>query len=348
MLSLSPTPAFDLSSHNSFGMSARADWGMVFDSVEALTSLLADLRWSTLPRLVLGCGSNVLFTRDFHGLVLVNGLRGIEVVDGGDHWLLQVAAGENWHEFVRWTLANHMPGLENLALIPGSVGAAPVQNIGAYGVEFCQFCAYVEAWNGVENRLERIAAEACGFGYRESHFKRQWQSSHIITAVGIRLPKVWQPVLGYGPLRELGESPSATAIFDTVCRVRLEKLPQPEVLGNAGSFFKNPCVSQERAEAIRCRYPTMPSYPQADGSVKLAAGWLIEQAGLKGYQQGRAAVHAHQALVLVNLGGARAEEIIALARHVQQQVNEQFAVALEPEVRFIGAQGEITLFGEAA
>ena len=342
---MSPHSHFDLSALNTFGMKAYADWGCEIDSVAQLATLLADKQWSSLPRLVLGGGSNMLFTSDFHGLVLVNRLRGISMSEEADHWLLQVAAGENWHELVAWSIANGMPGLENLALIPGSVGAAPVQNIGAYGIEFCHFCDHVEAWNIAEQRLVRIAAADCGFGYRESHFKRQWQQSHIITSVGLRLPKCWLPTLGYGPLRELGEHPSAQSIFDAVCRIRLEKLPQPEQLGNAGSFFKNPCVSQQQAATLLELYPAMPHYPQADGSVKLAAGWLIEQTGLKGYRQGQAGVHDKQALVLVNLGGARAEEILALASHVQQCVAQKFRVALEPEVRFIGERGEIFLPG---
>ena len=340
---MTPTAQFDLSPCNSFGMQAHAAWGFPFTSLAELQALLAEPRWLVMPRLVLGGGSNVLFTCDFEGLVLLNRLRGIEVREDETHWHLQVAAGENWHELVTWSLAQGMAGLENMALIPGAVGAAPVQNIGAYGVEFCRYCDYVEAWNLFEARLERIPAAECGFGYRESYFKGKWQQSHIITAVGLCLPKVWQPVCGYGPLRELGDNPTPQQIFDTICRLRLEKLPQPEVLGNAGSFFKNPTVSAEQAEALAARYPAMPCYAQPDGRVKLAAGWLIEQAGLKGHVQGRAAVHSQQALVLVNLGGASAQEILDLARLVQQQVWAQFAVQLEPEVRFIGAQAEVKL-----
>ncbi|MGL4206841.1 MAG: UDP-N-acetylmuramate dehydrogenase [Aeromonadaceae bacterium] len=340
---MTPIAHYDLSDCNTFGMCAHAAWGFPFTSLPELQALLAEPRWAALPRLVLGGGSNVLFTCDFEGLILLNRLRGIAVREDATHWHLRVAAGENWHELVTWSLAQGMPGLENMALIPGAVGAAPVQNIGAYGVEFCRYCDYVEAWNIPEARLETIPAAECGFGYRESHFKGKWQATHIITAVGLSLPKQWQPVSGYGPLRELGDKPSPQAIFDEVCRLRLEKLPQPEVLGNAGSFFKNPCVTAEQADALTLRYPAMPRYPQADGQVKLAAGWLIEQAGLKGHVQGRAAVHAQQALVLVNLGGATAQEIMALARLVQQRVHSSFAVQLEPEVRFIGQRAEVKL-----
>ncbi len=338
-----PQARFPLLSCNTFGVDAHAEWGMTFTSVAQLVAILQDARWATLPRVVLGGGSNVLFTCDFAGLVLINGLRGIEFSEQAEAWTLHVAAGENWHQLVQYTLQHGMPGLENLALIPGSVGAAPVQNIGAYGVEMARYCTYVEALDTRNWQVVRIAADQCGFGYRESHFKQAWRGTHIITAVGLRLPKQWQPVVDYGPLRALPAPVSAQAIFDTVCAVRQEKLPDPQQLGNAGSFFKNPTVSAALADSLSARYPTMPRYAQADGQVKLAAGWLIDQAGFKGYQQGRAAVHAQQALVLVNLGGAEASEILALAAEVQSGVAVQFGVTLEPEVRFVGARGDTTL-----
>lgn len=340
---MTPIAHFDLTPCNTFGMVAHADWGLPFSTLTELQHTLQDDRWCHLPRLVLGGGSNILFTCDFSGLVLLNAMKGITVTESDDAWLLHVAAGENWHELVRWTLAQGMAGLENMALIPGSVGAAPVQNIGAYGVELCRYCHYVEVWDLDLQQGLQIPAQECGFGYRDSYFKREWQHHRIITAVGIKLPKQWQAVTGYGPLRELGSQVTAQQIFDSICQLRLDKLPQPEQLGNAGSFFKNPSVSAEQAAALRALYPAMPAYPQGDGSVKLAAGWLIEQAGLKGLVMGRAAVHAQQALVLVNLGGAVAQEILQLAKHVQLKVRQRFAIELTPEVRFMGATGEVTL-----
>lgn len=340
---MTPIAHFDLTPCNTFGMVAHADWGLPFSTLTELQHTLQDARWCNLPRLVLGGGSNILFTCDFSGLVLLNTMKGISVTECDDAWSLHVAAGENWHELVRWTLAQGMSGLENMALIPGAVGAAPVQNIGAYGVELCRYCSYVDVWDLVLQQELRIPAQECGFGYRESRFKQEWQQSRIITAVGFKLPKRWQAVTGYGPLRELGPQATAQQIFDTVCQLRLDKLPQPEQLGNAGSFFKNPTISAGKAAALHADNPLMPAYPQADGAVKLAAGWLIEQAGLKGLEMGRAAVHAQQALVLVNLGGAAAFDIVKLAKHVQQRVYAQFGIELTPEVRFMGATGELTL-----
>ena len=340
---MTPQPHFDLSSFNTFGLTAHADWGLIFDSMERLRAVLADARWSSLPRLVLGGGSNVLFTDDFAGLVLINRLQGIEINELSDGWQLQVAAGESWPGLVEETLRRGIPGLENMALIPGTVGAAPVQNIGAYGVELCQFCTHVDALEVKSGTLVRIPAAECGFGYRESHFKQTWRQTHIIVGVGLFLPKQWHAQVAYGPLRSLGDAPSALQIFDEVCRLRREKLPQPELLGNAGSFFKNPTVAVVVADRLAALYPAMPLFPQHEGGVKLAAGWLIDQAGLKGMTVGRAAVHQQQALVLVNLGGARAGDLVQLACEVRNRVLAQFDVDLEPEVRFIGKQGDTTL-----
>lgn len=328
---------------NTLALDAYCLWLAEVELIADLSALRSDAELNTLPRLNLGGGSNVMFTTDFHGLVVLNRLKGITAQDQGDHWLLHVAAGEDWHQLVCHTLQQGWYGLENLALIPGTVGAAPVQNIGAYGVELANFCAYVEAFNWQSGEIERIEAQQCRFGYRDSIFKHEYQDSHLITAVGLKLPKAWQPVLGYGPLAALGDQPSAQAIFDTVCATRKAKLPDPAVLGNAGSFFKNPVVPAALADSLKLTYPQMPCYPAGEGQAKLAAGWLIDQCGLKGFAIGRAAVHQEQALVLVNLGGASAMELIALAAHVRDSVEQKFGVVLEHEVRFMGAQGETWL-----
>ena len=337
------TPQASLSTLNTLALDAHCLWLADVTQLDDLAQLRVYPELGVLPRLVLGGGSNILFCDDFAGLVVHNGLKGIALHDEGDHWLLHVAAGENWHELVCHALQQGWYGLENLALIPGTVGAAPVQNIGAYGVELASVCAYVEAFNWHSGEVEHIDAADCQFGYRDSIFKHACQDSHFITAVGLRLPKAWRPVAGYGPLAALGEAPSAQAIFDTVCATRMAKLPDPAVLGNAGSFFKNPVVPAALAETLRQQSPQMPSYPAGDGQVKLAAGWLIEQCGLKGFAIGRAAVHQEQALVLVNLGGASAMELIALAAHVRDSVEQKFRVVLEHDVRFMGRSGETRL-----
>ncbi|MCH7375949.1 UDP-N-acetylmuramate dehydrogenase [Aeromonas sp. MR19] len=337
------TPHASLLTLNTLALDAHCLWLVEVAQVDDLQQLVTKPELTDLPRLVLGGGSNVLFCNDFAGLVVLNRLKGIQLQDEGEHWLLHVAAGEEWHQLVCHALQQGWYGLENLALIPGTVGAAPVQNIGAYGVELASFCAYVEAFNWQSGQLERIDAADCHFGYRDSIFKHEYQDSHFITAVGLRLPKAWTPVLGYGPLAALGDAPTAQAIFDTVCATRRAKLPDPAVLGNAGSFFKNPVVTRALADTLKLQYPHMPCYPAGEGQAKLAAGWLIDQCGLKGFAIGRAAVHQEQALVLVNLGGASAMELIALAAHVRDSVEQKFGVVLEHEVRFMGLTGETWL-----
>jgi UDP-N-acetylmuramate dehydrogenase len=333
---------FPLKPFNTFGLDAQAKMGFVLSNEAELDTLRGSAWWSdSQPRLLIGEGSNILFTADFDGLVIVNRLKGISVQETADAWLLHVAAGENWPALIQWTLQHQMPGMENLALIPGTVGAAPVQNIGAYGVEFCQFCEYVDTWHFSDGHRQRYSAAACQFGYRDSLFKHELHDQVIITAVGLRIPKQWQPVVEYGPLKALGANATAEQIFMTVCELRQSKLPDPTLLGNAGSFFKNPVVSATQAAALKQQHPAMPCFSAGEGQNKLAAGWLIDKAGLKGFSVGNAGVHRDQALVLVNLGNASAAEILQLAKHVANTVKQQFAVQLEPEVRFIGSAGEI-------
>lgn len=339
---MQPISPFPLKSFNTFGLDAQAKMGFVLNNEAELDTLRGSTWWSdSQPRLLIGEGSNILFTADFDGLVIVNHLKGISVQETADAWLLHVAAGENWPALIQWTLQHQMPGMENLALIPGTVGAAPVQNIGAYGVEFCQFCEYVDTWHFADGHRQRYSAAACQFGYRDSLFKHALHDQVIITAVGLRIPKQWQPVVEYGPLKALGTKATAEQIFMTVCELRQSKLPDPNLLGNAGSFFKNPVVSATQAAALKQLHPAIPCFAAGEGQNKLAAGWLIDKAGLKGFSLGNAGVHRDQALVLVNLGNASAAEILQLAKHVASTVKQQFSVQLEPEVRFIGKSGEI-------
>jgi UDP-N-acetylmuramate dehydrogenase len=322
---------------NAFGVDATAAWLAHVQSEADLAPLLADSRVAGCPQLVLGGGTNVLFVEDFPGLVVrvqIPGLRAAGQTD--DSWLFEVGAGLDWHCTVQSLLQTGFAGLENLALIPGLVGAAPIQNIGAYGLELAERLHSVRTWDCQQQAAVSMSVTECEFGYRDSAFKHQYKGSRIVLSVTLALPKRWQPVLGYAELdRELkaqsGQAPSAGEIFDAVCAIRRRKLPDPRVLGNAGSFFKNPVVTREQRGELIGRFPSMVSYALSGGRFKLAAGWLIEACGLKGFSRGRAAVYDRQALVLVNRGGATGREILELAREVQTCVAEKFGVLLEPE-----------------
>ncbi|QYM92701.1 UDP-N-acetylmuramate dehydrogenase [Dickeya zeae] len=334
--------AISLQAFNSFSLSAFATDVVTVENTTELLSEWQRARQHGLPTLILGEGSNILFLGDFNGTVLINRLRGIEVDETESEWMIHVGAGENWHQLVEYTLAHQIAGLENLALIPGCVGSAPIQNIGAYGVDLKRVCAYVDVLNLNTGKVIRLNAQECRFGYRDSIFKHEYQNGFAIIAVGLCLSKNWKPILEYGDLTRLDPTTvTSRDVFDAVCQMRRSKLPDPAVMGNAGSFFKNPVVSSAIAECILKHYPNAPHYPQPTGDIKLAAGWLIDQCGLKGYQIGQAAVHDKQALVLVNKGGASSDELIALARYVRNQVAAKFDVWLEPEVRFIAARGEV-------
>ena len=289
------------------------------------------------PKFILGGGSNIVLTRDMPQVVLKVEVRGLRLVEErADAWIVEAGAGEAWHDLVAWTLAQGLPGLENLALIPGTVGAAPVQNIGAYGLELKDRFESLDAVDLVTGRSVTLGAEMCAFGYRDSVFKHSLAGRTLITRVRFRLPRPWQPVLGYldieRKMRETGvAAPSAQQIFDWVCAIRRAKLPDPAVIGNAGSFFKNPVVTPEQCRDIIGRDPEIVHYPMADGSVKLAAGWMIDACGWKGKSVGQAAVYERQALVLVNRGGAIGAEVMTLARAIQESVYGRFGIRLEPE-----------------
>lgn len=330
-----------LKSWNTFGLNAHASHISVVSSVEELCRCWQQSTQLNEPVLLLGEGSNVLFMKDFSGHVIINRIKGISVEETSDAWRLHVGAGENWHQLVEATLKQNLAGLENLALIPGCAGSAPIQNIGAYGVELDQVCEYVDIVSLADGNCQRLSASECQFGYRDSVFKHRYGEGYAIVAVGLRLTKHWKPVLSYGELRNLDpETVTPQQIFDAVCHMRRSKLPDPKVTGNAGSFFKNPLVSADLAAALLINYPDIPQYPQQGGTVKLAAGWLIDQCALKGFRLGGAAVHQQQALVLINAEDASGQDIVDLARTVRQRVAEKFNVWLEPEVRFIAAQGE--------
>ncbi|MEO2215862.1 UDP-N-acetylmuramate dehydrogenase [Chromobacterium vaccinii] len=328
----------DLRPHNTFGMAVRAAHFCQLDDAADLPALLAHPLYRQGPVLWLGGGSNLLLTRDYPGLVIKVALSGIRLLreDGGDA-IVEAAAGENWHGFVQHALAQGWYGLENLSLIPGTVGASPVQNIGAYGVEVKDrllevVCAQLDR-NGEALTLSNAE---CHFGYRDSVFKHEAAGRLLVTAVRFRLPRRAELRTGYGDIQKQlqadgVEQPTPLDVSRAVVAIRQSKLPDPAALGNAGSFFKNPVVDSEQAAALLERHPQLPHYPAADGRVKLAAGWLIDQCGLKGYRDGDAGVHDRQALVLVNHGAASGAQMRALARKVQDAVKERFGVELEPE-----------------
>jgi UDP-N-acetylmuramate dehydrogenase len=322
---------------NSFGVAARARTLLRVRGAADLEALYANAALSALPRLVLGGGSNLLLTADVDALVLKIDVPGVrELAPSEAHWRIEVGAGENWHAVVEQLVRSGRPGLENLALIPGSCGAAPVQNIGAYGLELAERFESLQAWDFEAHRQVTLSLTDCQFGYRDSVFKHATPGRYAILSITLALPKVWQPVRGYADvdneLKARGlTQPTALDIFDAVVAIRRRKLPDPAVIGNAGSFFKNPVVSREKQAELVRHFPSLVSYPLSGGRYKLAAGWLIEAAGLKGATRGRAGVYEKQALVLVNRGGATGAEILALAREVQAKVADKFGVALEPE-----------------
>ena len=324
---------------NTFGVDVNAALFARVRSVEDLQRVLADRSVADAPLLMLGGGSNVLFTQDFDGCVLKVEIAGVRYDDDGARWLVQVGGGENWHAIVERLMEQNMPGLENLALIPGSVGAAPIQNIGAYGVELAERFEELQAWDFATQSLQTLTAQQCGFGYRDSIFKRTIES-RLIISVTLALPRQWTPVTGYADVAsELRDQnitqPQPRDVFNAVVAIRRRKLPDPAAVGNAGSFFKNPVISRQQRSSLIERHPSLVSYDIGGGRYKLAAGWLIDACGLKGTVRGRAAVYERQALVLVNLGGATGAEILALAREVQDAVGAKFGIELEPELRVI-------------
>ncbi len=306
--------------------------------VTSVKSGLPDCHW------VIGEGSNTVFTSDFDGAVFQIASSGINFRETSSEYFLDIQAGHSWHQLVRWAVQQNIGGLENLALIPGTVGAAPIQNIGAYGKELKEFVHFVEYVDKCSGEIVRLSKEECQFGYRDSIFKQSLKDRVVITKVGIRLNKDWKPQLGYKGLEHLDESSTPSMIFEAVVKLRKEKLPDPQSLGNAGSFFKNPVLCEERITELRGNYPHMPVYSH-DSAFKVPAGWLIDQCNLKGFAVGGAAVHKNHALVLTNTGRASGCELLSLAHQVQEKVFEKFSIELQAEVRLVGKNGEIFLSG---
>lgn len=324
-----------LKEFNTFGIDVKAKAFARFSSIDELKSILNENE--NLPLFILGGGSNILFTKDVDALVLKNEIAGLEIIDETSETVtLKVGAGVVWHDFVLYTIENGWSGVENMSLIPGNVGASPMQNIGAYGVEIKDVFSYLEAFNLETKEIEIIDAATCKFGYRESIFKRDAKGKYIISAVVFQLNKTPDFKTNYGAIQtelEKNNTPlSIRAISDAVIAIRQSKLPNPKELGNAGSFFKNPVISNDVFNVLVSKFPAIPNYPQDNGGVKLAAGWLIEQAGWKGKRIGNVGMHEKQALVLVNYGGATGEELLAHSQKVIDSVKELFDVELEREV----------------
>lgn len=326
---------YSLKNNNTFGIDCRAAEFIEYDSVEELQALVPELQGRSV--LHVGGGSNLLFTKNFDGIVLHSRIRGIDIVDEtAEDVLVRVGASEIWDEFVEYTVEHGWSGIENLSLIPGETGAAAVQNIGAYGCEVKDVIAEVETVSLQTGERRLFSQSDCGYAYRQSIFKRELKGLYAVTHVKIRLSKTFKPNTGYGNIQQAMEDRELTAanVRQAIIDIRNAKLPDPKVTGNAGSFFVNPVVTAEKFHELQLQYPAMPFY-EVNGGYKIPAGWLIEQAGWKGRSLGRAAVHDKQALVIVNLGGADAAEIVRLSDTVRADVREKFGVEIKPEVNFI-------------
>jgi UDP-N-acetylmuramate dehydrogenase len=328
-----------LKSLNTFAIGANARYFAAFGDVDELKELL--VAKGDYPLLILGGGSNILLTRDIEGYVLQNSVKGIrEIREDNEYVYVECGAGENWHQFVLHCISRNWGGVENLSLIPGSVGASPMQNIGAYGVEIKDVFHSLEAFELETGKLVQFTNNDCGFGYRDSVFKNSLRDKYVIMKVTFRLRKKPLFNTSYGAIKEELEKMgvrelSVKAISDAVIRIRTSKLPDPALVGNAGSFFKNPTVSRHAFETLQQRFPGVVSYALPGGQFKLAAGWLIEQCGWKGFRRGDAGCHARQALVLVNYGNATGKEIEALGNEIMQSVKDRFDVSLEREVNIV-------------
>ena len=334
-----PLANYPLRERNTLGFEVMATWALPITQAEQIPSAITWAKNAGSPYRTLGGGSNVVLPAQLPGLTLLMDIDFIEVLENRDSSTrLRVGAGVNWHTLVRWTLDQNYRGLENLALIPGTVGAAPIQNIGAYGVEVKEYIDAVEAHDCQTNQWVRLSKKDCRFAYRHSVFKDE-PNRFVITAVIFDLPKAWQPRISYADLashfaNRSVDAITASEIFESVCAIRTQKLPDPKVIGNVGSFFQNPVISNQQLRSLKEQFPQIVSYPESATHSKLAAGWLIDQCGFKGMQMGNVGVHDKQALVLTHRGGGNAGELLGLAGQIQQRVKETFGVDLIPEPIF--------------
>ncbi len=330
---------FSLKKYNTFGIEVKTKYFVEYSTINELSNFLGTQRKQDLPLMFIGGGSNVLFTKDFEGYILHSKINGVEIIkEEDDKVYLRVGAGEDWDEFVEYCVKKGWGGVENLSLIPGNVGTCPIQNIGAYGVEVKDVITEVESIEIDTLKKTLFTNEECQFGYRDSVFKRKLKGKHIINHVTFCLNKKHVFKLDYGNLKEAlkeYDQVNLQNIRQAVINIRDSKLPKPEVIGNAGSFFKNPVVHTNILEDLKKSYADIPFYLQEDDSVKIPAGWLIEQAGWKGRNIGKVGVHEKQALVLINHGGATGQEIVDLAREIQKSVKEKFSIDIQMEVNIV-------------
>ncbi len=327
--------------YNTFQIDVAAKYFAEIKSENDFSELLREEKFRSQQKLILGGGSNILFTKSFDGIVVKNSFTGISIVKEDENCVwVRAAAGEVWHQFVLWCIEKNLAGLENLSLIPGQVGAAPMQNIGAYGVEIRDLFDELEAIEIATGEKVNFKNAECEFGYRESVFKNKFKNQFLISAVTFRLNKIPKFNVNYGDIKMTLDEMRVNdltikAVSDAVIKIRSSKLPDPKVLGNAGSFFKNPVISKEEFESFISKNPLANNYPQKDGTVKVPAGWLIEQCGWKGKVVGNTGSHKSQALVLVNYGGATGNEVYQLALDIQKSVQDKFGVTIQPEVNLV-------------
>jgi UDP-N-acetylmuramate dehydrogenase len=332
---------FPLKNYNTFGVNSRCGFFIDITAIEQLQELLIDPTWKKIPKLILGEGSNILFSHDFVGLVIKMSLKGIQKLsEDSQHVWITAAAGENWHQLVLYCIKNNLAGIENLSLIPGTVGAAPIQNIGAYGVEFSEVFEKLTAIRISDGQLCEFDHTACCFNYRESIFKKNFKNEYIITSVTLRLNKKPNFCIGYGEVKKTLSTMNIDqltiqAISNAVMAIRRQKLPDPKVIGNAGSFFMSPIISAQEFSTLAKQFPSMPHFVNKDSSYKIPAGWLIEQCGWKGRRIGEAGVYEHHALILINYGNSTGSDIKRLAEEIQATVKNKFAISLRPEVNII-------------
>lgn len=326
---------------NTFGIEATARYFTEISTVRELKQILQNEDFIDTPKLFLGGGSNILLMADYPGLVIKNSIKGIKQEDwDADSVAVTAGAGEIWHDFVLYCIENNLSGIENLSLIPGTVGAAPMQNIGAYGAEIKDVFLSLEALNLKTLEIEVFDKEICNFGYRESYFKHEGKGKYVILSMTLKLAKTANINIAYGDIQRILEekgivSPSIKDVSDAVIKIRRSKLPDPKDIGNSGSFFKNPEVSKEQFERLKEKFKDLPGYPINENLVKVPAGWLIEQAGWKGKRFGQVGVHEKQALVLVNYGGGTGQEIATLARNIQLSIKDKYGIQINPEVNYI-------------